>query len=56
MSSLQQRTVKGLWWSFLDTFGSQLLGLGFTIAIARALSPSDYGIMGMIAIFIGVAI
>lgn len=52
MSSIKKNTTKSLFWSFLDSFGTYLLKFGFSVAIARALSPSDYGLMGMIVIFI----
>lgn len=50
--SLKTRTTKGIFWSFLDSFGIYLVKLGFSIVIARTLSPDDYGLMGMIVIFI----
>ena len=49
--SLKQKTLKGLFWSFLDSFGIYFIKFGFSIVIARTLSPSDYGLMGMIVIF-----
>ena len=52
MESLKTRTTRGLFWSFLDSFGLYLVKFGFTIVIARTLSPEDYGLMGMIVIFI----
>lgn len=52
MSSLKKKTARGLIWSFTDSFGVYLIKFGFSIAIARALSPDDYGIMGLIVIFI----
>lgn len=52
MESLKTRTTRGLFWSFLDSFGVYLVKFGFTIVIARTLSPEDYGLMGMIVIFI----
>ena len=36
----------------LDSFGVYLVKFGFSVAIARTLSPEDYGLMGMIVIFI----
>ena len=36
----------------LDSFGVYLVKFGFSVAIARTLSPDDYGLMGMIVIFI----
>jgi len=41
-----------MFWSFLDSFGVYLVKFGFSIVIARTLSPEDYGLMGMIVIFI----
>ena len=52
MSSLKKKTARGLIWSFTDSFGVYLIKFGFSIAIARTLSPDDYGIMGLIVIFI----
>ena len=52
MESLKTRTTKGIFWSFLDSFGVYLVKFGFSIVIARTLSPDDYGLMGMIVIFI----
>lgn len=54
MPSLKTRTLKGLFWSFADSFGVYFIKFGFSIAIARALSPEDYGILGMILIFIAI--
>jgi teichuronic acid exporter len=52
MSSLKKKTARGLIWSFADSFGVYLIKFGFSIAIARTLSPDDYGVMGLIVIFI----
>ncbi len=52
MESLKTRTARGLFWSLLDSFGVYLVKFGFSIVIARTLSPEDYGLMGMILIFI----
>ncbi len=52
MESLKSKTVRGVFWSFLDSFGVYLIKFGFSIVIARTLSPEDYGLMGMIVIFI----
>lgn len=52
MTSLKTKTLNGLFWSLSDTFGAYFIRFGFSVAIARALSPSDYGLIGMITIFI----
>lgn len=52
MTSLKTKTTRGLFWSLLDSFGVYLIKFCFSIVIARTLSPGDYGVMGMIIIFI----
>ena len=54
MSSLKSKTLNGLFWSLADSFGAYFIRFGFSIAIARTLSPSDYGLIGMIIIFIAI--
>jgi len=51
---IRRKTAKGIFWSFLDYFGVYLVKFAFTIVIARTLSPDDYGLMGMIVIFIAI--
>ena len=50
--SLKEKTIHGLKWSFIDNFIS--LGLTFIIGIilARLLSPREFGLVGMLTIFI----
>ncbi|MBP7796935.1 MAG: oligosaccharide flippase family protein [Elusimicrobiales bacterium] len=55
IDNLKQKTIKGLFWSFADSFGIYFVKFGFSIAIARALMPNDYGLVGMIAIFIAIS-
>ena len=51
MSTLKEKTAKGLGWGFIDNF----LGAGMTaiisILLARVVSPQEFGLIGMIAIF-----
>ena len=51
MISLKQKTATGLKWSTIESFSSQGISFVISIIIARILSPSDYGIIGMILIF-----
>jgi len=55
MSSLKARTVTGLLWSFIENFAK--LGLTFIIGIilARLLTPREFGLIGMITIFIALS-
>ena len=53
--SLKKKTVKGVAWTSLDQFAN--MGFGFVIGVilARLLSPSDYGLLAMIAVFNSIA-
>lgn len=49
--NLKQKTAQGLFWGILSSGGMQLLNLIIGIFLARLLSPGEYGIVGMLAIF-----
>lgn len=53
--SLKKKTVKGVAWTSLEQVAN--LGFGFIIGVilARILSPSDYGLIAMIAVFNAIA-
>jgi len=53
--SLKQKTITGLIWSFIENFAN--LGVTFVagIILARILSPREFGLIGMITIFIAVS-
>ena len=53
--SLKSKTVKGVMWSSIDRFTTQGISFVFSMLIARMLLPSDYGVIGMLAIFMAVA-
>ena len=53
--SLKQKTAKGLFWGGLNSSIQQLLGLLFGIVLGRLLDRSDYGMIGMLAIFPAIA-
>ena len=38
-------------WSAVDKFGTQIISFVSNILIARILSPNDYGLVAMLAIF-----
>ena len=54
--NLKQKTAQGLFWGFLSSGGMQLLNLIIGIFLARLLSPGEYGIVGMLAIFSLIAV
>ena len=49
--NLKEKTAQGLFWAFLSSGGIQLLNLIIGIFLARLLSPGEYGIVGVLAIF-----
>lgn len=55
MSSLKQKTVSGLIWSFVDSMAGQVIAFIVGIILARLLSPREFGLIGMITVFIAVS-
>lgn len=55
MSSARQDTIKGVKWSAVEKFSVQGVQFVLGIIMARLLSPSDYGIVGMYTIFYAVS-
>lgn len=55
MSSLKDKTVKGVIWSAIDRFSAQGIQFVFSILIARLLVPEDYGVIAMLGIFMAVS-
>ena len=53
--SLKQKAAKGILWSPVERFSVQGVQFVIMIVMARLLTPYDYGIIGMLAIFIAVA-
>lgn len=50
--SLKQTTKEGLYWSATGSFANQGMNFVFSIILARLLAPNDYGIIGMLGVFI----
>ena len=49
--TLKSKTVNGIFWNAVDKFGTQAISFVIGIILARILMPSDYGLIGMLAIF-----
>ena len=54
MSKLRKKTLDGLVWTFSQQFGLQLINFFVSIILARLLLPEEFGLIGMIAIFIAI--
>ena len=53
--SLKDKAAKGLFWGGVSNGLQQVLGMLFGIFLARILSVDDYGLVGMLAIFVAIA-
>jgi len=53
--SLKQKTIGGLFWSFIDGFFNQGFQFIVGIILARLLSPREFGLIGMLTIFIAIS-
>ena len=53
--SLKQQTIKGVIWSSIERFSVQGIQFLIIIIMARLLSPNDYGLIGMLTVFISIA-
>lgn len=52
--SLKKQAISGMIWTYSQQFGSQLLTFAVSIILARLLLPEEFGLIGMLAIFIGI--
>ena len=55
MENLKEKTTKGLFWGAMNSGATQLLNLAIGILLGRLLSPGDWGLVGMLAIFSAIA-
>lgn len=53
--SLGHKAASGAIWASIDRFGYMALQFGVNIILAQLLTPADFGIIGMLAIFIAVS-
>lgn len=53
--SLKSKTITGVLWSAVDNFAAQAITFLVGIILARLLTPAEFGLIGMLAIFISVS-
>lgn len=53
--SLKDKTARGVGWSFIDNMANSGITFLVGLVLARLLTPEEYGIMAMIAIFIAIS-
>ncbi|GAB2502073.1 lipopolysaccharide biosynthesis protein [Alkalibacterium psychrotolerans] len=54
--SYKDSTIKSMIWSFMDTVGSRAIQLIFQLFMARLLLPSDFGVLGIMTMFIMISV
>lgn len=54
-NNLRKKATKGIVWSSIERFSVQGIQFVLSFFIARQLSPSDYGLMAMLTIFMALA-
>lgn len=54
MKTLRDKAISGIFWSFLQKVGSRGIQLIVTVILARILTPRDFGLIGMLSIFIAI--
>ena len=52
---LRERSLKAVFWSSADTFGRQGIQFVTSIVLARLLTPTEFGLVGMILVFLAIA-
>ncbi|MBD8082330.1 lipopolysaccharide biosynthesis protein [Chryseobacterium sp. GCR10] len=51
---MRNKVITGALWSYVQQFGTQAVQFLVTVILARIIAPADFGLIGMIMIFVGV--
>ena len=54
--NLKKKTLYGLIWQYAEKCGTQAVSFVVSIILARLLTPADYGLIGLITVFISIAL
>ena len=55
-TSLKTKTAKGLFWGAMNGGLQQIIGAVIGMVLLNRLSPDDYGLVGLLAIFTAIAV
>jgi teichuronic acid exporter len=55
LTSLKEKTISGVYWSIIENISKYGLQFVVGIVLARLLSPAEFGLVGMILIFIAIS-
>lgn len=53
--SLKSKTIRGAAWTGFERIANQMVGFVVSIVLARLLVPSDYGVVGMLSVFLSIS-
>lgn len=53
--TFQARTLTGVRWSAIDQVVTQVFQFSISVVLARMLAPNDFGLLGMVTVFVGFA-
>lgn len=53
--SIKDKTIAGVKWTALEQFSTQAITFVLSIILARLLTPTDYGTIGVLSIFMAVS-
>jgi O-antigen/teichoic acid export membrane protein len=53
--TVKQKAITGMFWSFVDSLANQGIQFITGIVLARILSPREFGLIGMLSIFIAIS-
>lgn len=52
--SFRKQAISGIIWTYCQQFGGQVITFFVSLVLARVLMPTEFGLIGMLSIFIGV--
>jgi len=55
MGEIKNQTLSGVKWTFIERFSIQFVTFFIGLVVARLLTPADYGIVGILSIFMTVS-
>ncbi len=55
IKTLENKTISGLFWKYLERMGAQIISFIVSIILARILDPEHYGTISIVTIFISLA-
>ncbi|HWY10350.1 MAG TPA: lipopolysaccharide biosynthesis protein [Bacteroidia bacterium] len=55
MDTLKEKAIRGGIWTGIEKLGNQIISFGIGLILARLLIPEDYGLLGIVLVFIAIA-